>query len=284
MTTATATPAITATATRKRPPFPVRRMSFDYAESSRYWFDGNPFFTHFMNAMSGIFPQGELYLIESLRQIREGIKDPVLQAEIGAFIGQEAWHSKEHTAFNRYADEQGIDIATSERRMLRLYKLMRKVLPIKHNMAVGCAIEHVTATLGAAVLRREDWSERIKGPVGQLWLWHAVEENEHKAVFMDAYEAIGGAYGARVFYMATAGGILAVLILRNMLRLLWADGKLSAPQFLKFVWEFFGPKGIADGRVVKEFLDYYRPGFHPYDHDTLELQQHWRQRMNLAEA
>lgn len=268
--------------TRTQGSFPVRRMSFRFQNSARYWFDDSPYFTHFMNAMSGIFPQGERWLMESLREIREQIGDPALLADIRAFIGQEAMHSNEHLAFNRYADEQGIDIATTERQMNRIYDLLRKYLPVMHNMAIGCAIEHTTATLGAELLRNEAWNQRMKGPVAQLWLWHALEENEHKAVFMDAYRAAGGGYALRAFYMSTAGSILALLIAGHTLRLLQADGKLSGRQLIRFLWAFAGPKGFVNARVIREFLDYYRPGFHPRDRDTQALEQQWREHMQLA--
>jgi len=108
-------------------------------------------------------------------------------------------HAKEHIAFNRYADEQNINIEKLEHEMKVIYAFMQRILPTMHIMAVGCAIEHITATLGGALLSRDDWNHRLQGPVGELWLWHAIEENEHKAVFFDAYTAAGGNYIARAF-------------------------------------------------------------------------------------
>lgn len=280
------TAPITAASVGTRTPasFPVRHLKFDFATTRRYWFGGDPFMTHFMNAMSGVFPQGELMLIEALRKLRPQIDDPVLQAEIGAFIGQEAIHAREHMAFNRYADEQAIDMATLESRIQTLYTLMQKVLPTMHIMAVGCAIEHITATLGGELLRREDWNQRMTGPVAELWLWHAIEENEHKAVFMDAYKAADGAYALRAFYMALAGSCVLLLILGNWQRLLRGDGKLSARQAIKFLWQFAGPGGLVSPRVIRELLDYFRPGFHPNDHDTKALEQQWREKLKLVAA
>lgn len=279
MFTQSASPSI---GTRAKASFPVRHLDFDFSQSSRYWFDGNPYMTHLMNAMSGVFPQGELMLIEALRKLRPEINDPLLQAEIGAFIGQEAIHAREHMAFNRYADEQHIDMQTLERRIKALYGLMQKLLPTMHIMAVGCAIEHITATLGSEVLRREDWNARMHGPVGELWLWHALEENEHKAVFIDAYAAAGGGYALRAFYMALAGSCVLLLILNNWQRLLRGDGQLAARPLARFLWQFAGPGGLVTARVVREFLDYFRPRFHPKDHDTQALEQHWRQKLQLA--
>jgi predicted metal-dependent hydrolase len=53
-----------------------------------------------------------------------------------------------------------------------------------HIMSIGCAIEHITATLGAELLRNDDWNHRLVGPVAELLLWHAVEENDIKLYFL----------------------------------------------------------------------------------------------------
>ncbi|MFA4980837.1 MAG: metal-dependent hydrolase [Sphingobacterium sp.] len=269
------------TAHRLKASFPVRRLRFDFTSSKRYWFDNDAYFTHLMNAMSAIFPQGELMLIEALRNIRDKIDDPLLQAEISAFIGQEAMHAKEHLAFNRYADEQHINIDKLQNEVKDLYAIMQKILPSMHIMSIGCAIEHITATLGAELLRNDDWNNRLVGPVAELWLWHAVEENEHKAVFFDAYVASGGGYISRIFYMTIAGSILTFLIANNTRRLLKADRMLSLKGIAQFLKEGVGHRGLLTLQTVKDFLDYYRPDFHPFDHDTKALEKLWQQRLDL---
>lgn len=266
---------------RLKASFPVRRLSFDFTSSKRYWFGDDAYFTHLMNAMSAIFPQGELMLIEALRNIRDTIDDPVLQAEISAFIGQEAMHANEHLAFNHYADEQEINIDKLQNEIKALYGVMQKVLPSMHIMSIGCAIEHITATLGAELLRNDDWNHRLVGPVAKLWLWHAVEENEHKAVFFDAYVASGGGYLSRIFYMTIAGSVLIFLISNNMRRLLKADRVLSLKGITQFIKEGVGHRGLLTLQTVKDFVDYYRPDFHPFDHDTKALEKIWQQRLDL---
>lgn len=277
-----AMPSFYSMAHRLKASFPVRRLSFDFHHSERYWFDGNVYYTHFMNAMSAIFPQGELMLIEALRNIRGSINDPILQAEISAFIGQEAMHAKEHMAFNRYAEAQQIDLDSLQQEVKVLYQWMQKLLPPMHIMAIGCAIEHITATLGAELLRRDDWNHRLQGAVGELWLWHAVEENEHKAVFFDAYVASNGTYLSRVFYMTMAGSALAFLIANNMQRLLRADRALSVKGLAQFIKDFTGTGGLVTWQTIKAFMDYYRPSFHPFDHNTKDLEKTWHQRLKLS--
>jgi len=85
--------------------FPVRRMDFEFNQVPRYWASGDAGITHFMTALSALFPEGEKFFVDSTRAVRQNPKlsDPVLQKEISAFIGQEAMHSKEHLAFNASA-------------------------------------------------------------------------------------------------------------------------------------------------------------------------------------
>ena len=92
--------------------FPVRRMDFDFSAVDRYWFKGDAGLTHFMTALSTLFPVGERFFVDAVRAVRyhEAIKDNVdLQAQISAFIGQEAMHSKEHHAMNRHAEQFGYE-------------------------------------------------------------------------------------------------------------------------------------------------------------------------------
>lgn len=261
--------------------FPVRRFRFDFTLSKRYWFGNDPLLSHLLNGMSAIFPRGELYLINTLRQLRARIDDPVLQAQISGFIGQEAMHAKEHLAFNRYADEQNIDLQSLERYMDVLYRWFQRYLPPMHNMAIGCAIEHITATLGAELLRRDDLNQSMSGPVGQLWLWHAIEENEHKAVFFDAYRALGGTELVRLSWMAIASSALFGFMAYNMYRLVSADLQWSWPHVQRFYHTLIGQQGLINQRVVTEFFDYFSARFHPNQHDSMAIQQVWRERLAL---
>ncbi|MCY1531834.1 putative metal-dependent hydrolase [compost metagenome] len=35
-------------------------------------------------------------------------------------------------------------------------------------------------------------------------------------------------------------------------------------------------------KLLLPYLDYYRPGFHPNDHDTKNLEKRWRQRLGFT--
>ena len=50
--------------------FPVRRMNFDFEQVPEYWMNGSAGLTHFMTALSALFPAGEKFFIDSVRAVR----------------------------------------------------------------------------------------------------------------------------------------------------------------------------------------------------------------------
>ncbi|MGE8362419.1 metal-dependent hydrolase [Pseudomonas sp.] len=263
--------------------FPVRRMDFSFAQTAKYWFANDPFMSHFMNNLSSLFPYGEKFFVDSVRAVRDQVEDPQLKKDISAFIGQEAMHSKEHAAYNDYAAEHGIDLERLELRIKVLLEGVTRITTRKQRLAATCALEHFTATMAEQLLQREDLTTQMNEPkLYQLWMWHAIEENEHKAVAYDVYQATGGGYFTRVVMMAISTVIFFGVIGWFQLHLLRKDGQL-------FNWRSWG-KGLGmlfslrNGFLTKlllPYLDYYRPGFHPNDHDTRHLEQRWRQRLGF---
>ena len=51
--------------------FPVRRMNFDFDAVPEYWMNGSAGLTHFMTALSALFPAGEKFFIDSVRAVRK---------------------------------------------------------------------------------------------------------------------------------------------------------------------------------------------------------------------
>ena len=78
----------------------VRRLQFNPGAISRYYFANSPVMSHLLTALSSTFPLGEQFFVHSVRNVRDQVKDEKLQAQIAAFIGQEAMHSKAHSEFN----------------------------------------------------------------------------------------------------------------------------------------------------------------------------------------
>lgn len=263
--------------------FPVRRMDFEFNDVPRYWFHDDPFLTHFLSNLSSLFPEGEFFFVTSMRNVRDQIADPVMQKEVSAFIGQEAMHSKEHKVFNDYATAQGIDVDYFHRRVGKLLKLGHKILSHKQQVAVTCALEHFTATVASQLMKRTDWNERMNDPtMRKMWLWHAIEESEHKSVCFDAYQQLyKNAYGTRAGAMVIAMVILAAVVADQQVRLMKQDGQLfNFKSWATGLTGLFGRKGFIT-QVIPELFDYFRPGFHPEDYDTEALEKKYKEMLGF---
>ncbi len=262
--------------------FPVRRMDFTFNDVPKYWFADDPFLTHFLSSLSSLFPEGEFFFVTSMRNVRDQIDDPVLQKEISAFIGQEAMHSREHKVFNDYATAHGIDLDSFHSRVGKLLKFGHKILSHKQQVAVTCALEHFTATIAAQLMKRTDWNEQMKDPVmRKMWLWHAIEESEHKSVTYDVYQKLYKDYPTRAGAMIAAWSILAVVLIDQQLRLMAKDGQLfNGKSWAKGMWSLFGYKGFLT-ELTLPLLDYFRPGFHPEDHDSEALEKKYKEMLSF---
>jgi hypothetical protein len=143
-------------------------------------------------------------------------------------------------------------------------------------LAATVALEHFTAMLADEFLQDPIYASGMDPKHSELWLWHAVEETEHKAVAFDVYCAVGGGYVRRTTMMCrmTAGLILSAAYLMG--DLLWNDRKDLRPEHAwAFVrWGFLSPGFFR--KIVPSWLDFFRPGFHPWQKDNSNLIAAWK--------
>jgi predicted metal-dependent hydrolase len=146
-----------------------------------------------------VFPDGEDFFVRSVRHFRDQITDPELKRQVAGFIGQEAVHGREHRVFNDRLDELGYPTKRVERITKRGLAMRERALSAKSNLAATAALEHFTATLAELVLSSEETRDLFgHEAVRDLFVWHALEESEHKAVAFDVYKAVGGSERLRV--------------------------------------------------------------------------------------
>ena len=255
-----------------------RRMDFVFDETlPRYWVD-DPFLTHFLNSLSLMFPGGEQFFVDSVRAFRDRIDDPELRREINGFIGQEAMHSKEHRAFNAWLDTLGYDATAIEKMIEESLDELRK-RSHEQQLATTCALEHITAILGDALLRHDDIRARFDEKLLPLWLWHAVEETEHKGVAFDVYQQVCGSYPRRVAALITETLGLFVGAALAEHEFLEKDGLHRDPRvWARGLYALWGPKGYLS-RAAPAWLTYFRPDFHPWQHDNSDLVDRWKARL-----
>ncbi|CAI3147250.1 hypothetical protein MWMV17_MWMV17_02522 [Acinetobacter calcoaceticus] len=279
--------------------FPVRRMNFDFNDVPEYWMNGSAGLTHFMTALSALFPAGEKFFIDSVRAVRyhPSIKDDeALQKEISAFIGQEAMHTQEHVNFNASAQKFGHDVETLEKftdtaiqtaiqafvKIVKPFGMTKEMV----DLTATTALEHFTATIASQLLVNKHIQELMTDEtMSTMWYWHAIEENEHKAVAFDVYEGVFGkgvkAYALRTSSLVFAMTLIFLIQSSFVLRLLKQDKKLNLGE-LSVIYKYaYSPsKGIITG-MAKEMLAYFKPGFHPNDLDTVGLLKTWKAKLGL---
>jgi uncharacterized protein len=264
------------------PTIPRRQLDFgfDPAAVPRDWLHDDPYSTTLLDALSLLFPEGERFFVDSVKQARDQVHDPALRAQIAGFIGQEAMHGKEHRAFNEMLVGHGFAEAPRiERRLRGFLGLVRKVLSPRSQLAVTCALEHFTAILAEALLRQQRMRDEFHPAVQPLWVWHALEENEHKAVAFDVYRATGGGTVRRLLMMVLTSVVFVLVTGLVHARLMWTRGILLRP------WRWLSGIGrmwiwpAHFTRLVPAYLAYFRPSFHPDDRDTTMLLDGWRDRL-----
>ena len=249
----------------------AQRMGFEFGEQvPRYWVDNSYTISHIMNALSVLFPQGEQFFVDSVRAFRDKISDPKLKEEIRGFIGQEAMHSLEHIAMNQHVRDQGMPVEELEKHLEVVLGIAKK-LPKRHQLAITCALEHLTAMMADMLLERDDVRQDMDETMRPLWVWHAIEETEHKAVAYDVFQAAGGTYAERTFYLAFSTAALGVMSTYFTSRMMLNDRKnFSLKDTASGLWRLWGLNGTFSS-LIPTCLEYFKPGFHPWDHDNSDL-------------
>ncbi|MEA1080054.1 metal-dependent hydrolase [Marinobacter qingdaonensis] len=248
-----------------------QRMGFEFdGRVPRYWLDNNYLLSHTMNALSVLFPEGEQFFVDAVRAFRGQIQDPKLKEEVRGFIGQEAMHSLEHIAMNQHVRDQGMPVEAMERDLKVLLDAVR-LLPKRHQLAVTCALEHITAMMADLLLERNDIRDDMDESMQPLWVWHAIEETEHKAVAYDVFEQVGGTYVERTAYLVVSTAMLGVMTTWFTGRMMLNDrSNFSLTGAAKGLWRMWGVNG-AFSSLIPSWLEYFKPGFHPWDKDNSEL-------------
>jgi hypothetical protein len=259
---------------------PTRRMDFE--ESMRdlpkhFARDGDLIGSHVTMALSSVFPDGEDYFVRSVRKYRDKVTDPALKRQVAGFIGQESVHGREHRVFNDRLAELGYPAKEYEAVTRVGLKIREKLLPAKSNLAATAALEHFTATLAELVLTNEEIRDMMGADaVRDLFVWHALEESEHKAVAFDVYKAVGGGERLRVWTMNFFRFGFVVGIGFSVLLSLLRDRATYKRGALRKSWKRWKTSPIMDPALWRQLKDYNRPDFHPNDSDTTELVETWR--------
>ena len=260
--------------------FGPRRKSFEIdAALAEDWHGGSAFKTAWFNAMSILFPLGEKFFIDSVRYFQDQIEDSRLLEEIAAFRAQESTHRMQHQRYNeRLCELRGYDLDRLEKTERERIDWAYRELSPRRRLAGTVASEHLTAILANEMLTRKLPMAGADPRVTELWLWHGIEETEHKAVAFDVHVAVGGPAGERRGALVLNTWYFLRDTMRNLCIMLQSDGKLwSVREWLTgFNYLFIRPGVLR--RVFIPWLRFMRKDFHPWQHDNRELIEAWESR------
>lgn len=257
----------------------VRQPQLDYASLPKYWFGNDPFLSTLFSVFSATLPEGEKQFIHSLRHFQKKITDPVLQKEVRAFIGQEAHHARQHDLFNDRLQELGYDVAELQRIMADLFERLRGQLSPQRQLAMTVCVEHFTAMIASFFLvKRPETADQLIGAARDIWVWHVVEEMEHKAVAFDVYDQLAGD-PSRIRLRLTMVIVTAMMTGRlgwHTYKVLKGNGESRNFKSIRGGLKFVFGKGGMMRSMSREYFDFFKRDFHPWQHDTRREMEEWK--------
>lgn len=267
---------------------PIRHMDFQFDGKNvdSLFYRNSEVASAYFHALSIFLTFGEDLVIDTARHHRQFVTDPELKRRVTSLIGQEAVHSKLHDEFN--------DTLEAYRYPLNLYRFLAdkvfeygfKRMPDRFQLSMMAGIEHFTAVLAEFMMQHEEVFYATEDEKQRaLWMWHMLEESEHKDIAYDVYVALNGGYGLRmagfamasitIMFLVALGGALIPPI-RNPRRLLslryWKDVGRG-------VGLIYGLKGGVYGSSLGHIFEYLRPDFHPNDHDVTEMLDYYKETL-----
>ncbi|MDP2355558.1 MAG: metal-dependent hydrolase [Beijerinckiaceae bacterium] len=254
------------------------------ANPTRHWNGGDPIKTLVIDGFSIFLPEGERFFIRSLKHYAATLEDKPLAREINGYAMQEAFHTREHEDYNRSLIALGYDVKKMER---PIQVILGSVKQPVMRLAITCAIEHLTATFASSTLRHPEVFSDADPRYRRLWMWHALEELEHKAVALHVFRsatkdtARWKRYLLRVMAMNSVLVPFIVIYVRNSAIFARHDGLKTGPRF----WARFARTMLFNSALrassLGMLLRYYWPGFDPNKTDDSQLIE--RTRVWLAQ-
>lgn len=257
-----------------------RRMDFQFdPDMPRYWFGGSQFKSVLLTALSCTFPEGERMFVRAVRHYQPALQSEQLKEEVKGFIGQEAHHGNEHEVFNALMQKKGMPTAKVEKFVHDGIRWQEKRMSPQRLLAKTCALEHFTAMLAEVMLENPEFLEGMHKDMLPLWLWHAVEESEHKSVAFDVYQDQVGDYWTRVSEMALTTVEFTGFTIFHYFQLRAAMDDKADWKSIAQGWSWLLGKPGFLRKLGPAYLAYYKRDFHPAKRDKRHLRERGLHRL-----
>ena len=171
----------------------VRKMRFAFAEYDVpfLWNETNPAFSAMANAVSFLAIAFEKMIVTSLTEAKPLLTDPVVAEEADAFVRQEGQHSMAHRQHARGLLKAYPALKETLDEVIAAFDKLVETKSLKYRLAYTADLE-ATFTPVFKLMLDNDATLFAPGDdrVASLFLWHFVEEVEHRSSALIIYNGL----------------------------------------------------------------------------------------------
>ena len=159
-------------------------------------------------------------------------------------------------------------------------------LPQPMKLSLMAGIEHFTAVLAEYMMNHEEiFFQSHDEKQRAIWMWHMLEESEHKDIAYDVFQSLSNNYALRIAGFFPA--LITILLLISFASLLVPFYRRPKNLIRLSYWKempysialIFGLKDGVYGSTMRHIFDYLRPNFHPNDHDTSAYLSYYKEKL-----
>jgi predicted metal-dependent hydrolase len=168
-------------------------MRFDVDASVPFqWNVANPASGVMSNSISFIAVGFERYIVLAVKEALKLITDPELRVEAEVFTAQEAQHSAAHRKHVNAMIARYPGLAATMDWVNKSYEELFAAEPLEFHLAYIASLEATFPPLFSFMIEHRDELFNGDARVASLFLWHYVEEIEHRSSAATIYDGVVG--------------------------------------------------------------------------------------------
>jgi len=172
----------------------VRKLDFNFTgETPFQWQPDNPRFATTLNASSFFAVGFERFVVKTMREAMRFITDPDILQEARLFQAQEGQHGYAHKL---HIDSMILHYPTLKETLARAYQHFDALFDNKSMQFRMAYVANMESTfppvMNFMIENREALFSKGSKNISSLFLWHAVEETEHRGSASTIYDHIAG--------------------------------------------------------------------------------------------
>ena len=187
------------------PSVAFRKMRFDIDESVPFrWNSDNPAAALMSNLISFFAVGFERYIVLVMKDALAVIDETELRAEAEIFLAQEAQHSAAHRKHVNSLIAQYPKLADTLAEVIASYEALYAAQPLKFHLAYIASLEATFPPLFTFMIEKRDLLYDGDSRVASLFLWHYIEEIEHRSCADLIFDGLVGSRWYRLRSLRTS--------------------------------------------------------------------------------